>query len=43
MNATGQDVLDAIDGTKTIRWLFSREQRAFHEALLPQHGSCVVE
>ncbi len=34
-DATGQDVLDVIDGTKTIRSLFSPEQRAFYEAHAP--------
>ncbi len=34
-DATGQDVLDVTDGTKTIRSLFSREQRAYYEAHAP--------
>jgi len=34
-DATGQHVLDVIDGTKTIRSLFSPEQRAFYEAHAP--------
>jgi hypothetical protein len=34
-DATGQDVLDVTDGTKTIRSLFSKEQRAYYEAHAP--------
>jgi hypothetical protein len=33
--ATGQDVLDVVNGTKKIRWLFSKEQRAFFDAHAP--------
>ena len=34
-DATGQDVRDVTDGTKTIRSLFSKEQRAFYAAHAP--------
>jgi hypothetical protein len=34
-DATGQEVLDAIDGTRKIRSLFSKAQRAFFDAHAP--------
>jgi hypothetical protein len=34
-DATGQDVLDVVAGAKTIRSLFSREQRAYYDAHAP--------
>jgi hypothetical protein len=34
-DATGQEVLDVTEGTKTLRSLFSREQRTFYDAHAP--------
>jgi len=33
--ATGQEVLDVTQGRKPLRWLFSKEQRAFYDAHAP--------
>jgi hypothetical protein len=35
-DATGQDVLDVVHGERKIRWLFSKEQRAFFDAHAPK-------